>query len=190
MIDESQQLPIQQENPPAPPLPDSISPRTQKSNKNIWIIAAVVIGILCLCSIVCVVVFGASMYKIYTEKAPVESVLDTYMRHMADKDADGAYALFSPRSQRQIPISKVQELLEGKNYFLFEGYQSLSVSNLNISAVANTNPDIPQGTVAKVTGVITFEGKIQGTFNGILEKVGDKWMIDSMHVSVPPSKIK
>jgi len=53
---------------------------------------------------------------------------------MANKDAENAYALFSPRAQRQIPISKIQELLDGKNYFLFEGYQSLSVSNPNISA--------------------------------------------------------
>jgi hypothetical protein len=136
------------------------------------------------------VVFGASMFKVYTEKAPVESVLDAYMRHMANKDADSAYALFSPRAQRQIPISEVQEMLEGNNYFLFEGYQSLSMTNLNISAAANTNPDLPQGTVAEVTGVITYEGDIQGSFNGVLEKVGDEWMIDGIYVTVPPSKIK
>ena len=143
-----------------------------------------------MCSIVCVALFGTNVYNVYIEKAPVDFVLDDYMRYMANRDAESAYALMSPRSQRQIPISKIQELLQGNNYFLFEGYQSLSVSNIYISAVANTNPDIPQGTVAKVTGVIHFEGSVQGSFNGTLEKVDGKWMIDGMHVSVPPDKIK
>ncbi len=189
MTDELQQPLPQQENQPAPP-PDSISPQPKKSSKNIWIIVGVVISILCICSIACVALFGTGMYKVFTEKAPVETVLDAYMQHMANKDADSAYALFSPRAQRQIPISNVEEMLEGNNYFLFEGYQSLSVSNLTISAATNTNPDMPQGTVAKVAGVIIYDGGIQGTFNGVLEKVGDEWMIHNINVTVPPSKIK
>ncbi len=192
MTDESQEVSLQQENQPIsqPQVSDSISTQPQKSNKKTWVIVGIVIAVLCLCSIICVAVFGTSMYKVYTEKAPVESVLDAYMRHMANKDAESAYALFSPRAQRQIPISKLQEMLEGNNYILFEGYQSLSVSNLNISASANTNPDLPQGTVAKVTGVIIFEGNIQGSFNGVLEKVDGEWMIDGMYITVPPDKIK
>jgi hypothetical protein len=124
------------------------------------------------------------------EKAPVESVLDLYMKAMDAKDAKGAYALLSPRAQRQIPLSKVEDLLKGNNYVIFEGYQSLLVGNFNVSAVANTNPNVPQGTVANVTGTIKFEGGFQGTFTGVLEKVDGKWQIDSMYVVVPPSKVK
>jgi hypothetical protein len=191
MTDELQQASSQQEILPEPQVSTSLPVQPKKSNKNIWIIVGVAVVVLCcLFSIACVALFGTSMYKVYTEKAPVESVLNNYMRYMANKDAKNAYALLSPRAQRQIPTSKVQEMLEGNNYFLFEGYQSLSVSNLNISAVANTNPDVPQGTVAKVIGVINFEGGIQGSFNGTLEKVDGKWMIDGMYVTVPPDKIK
>jgi hypothetical protein len=186
MIDPLQQVPSQPESNPTTPT----TPQTQKSNRNIWIIAGIAAGIICLCSIACVALFGATIFKVFTEREPVGSVLDAYMRYMADKDAESAYALFSPRAQRQIPFSKVEEMLEGNNYFLFEGYQSLEVGNLNISATANANPDLPQGTVANVTGTITFEGDIQGTFNGVLEKVDDEWMIDSIYVSVPPNKIK
>jgi len=170
--------------------PNITSSTPKKSNKNLWLIAGIVIAVICICSILCVAIVGVGGFKVYTEKAPIESVLDSYMRYMANKDADSAYALFSPRAQRQVPILKIQEMLKGNNYFLFEGYQSLSVSNLNISAVANTNPDTPQGTVAKVTGTIIFDGNIQGSFNGVLEKVDGKWMIDGMYVSVPPDKIK
>jgi hypothetical protein len=190
MTDTSQQVPSEPENPSTPSPTPSIPPQPQKSNKNIWIIAGIAVGIVCLCSIICIAVFGGSMFRIYKEKAPVESVLDAYMTAMVNKDADSAYALFSPRAQRQIPVSKIQELLDGNNFVVFEGYQSLSIGNINISATANTNPDLPQGIVAKVNGIVTYEDDVQGTFNGILEKVGDQWMIDSMFVTVPPSKIK
>src|SRR5688572_11710701 len=130
MTDELQHPSSQQETPPTPQVSASLPAQPPKSNKNIWIIVGIVVVILCLCSIACFALFGTSMYKVYTEKAPVELVLDNYMRYMANKDAEGAYALLSPRAQRQIPISEVENLLEGNNYILFEGYQSLSVNNL------------------------------------------------------------
>jgi len=192
MTDESQPVSPQPElSPVTPPQTfDPLASPPQKPKKKTWLIVGIVLGVLLLCSIVCVAVFGTGMYKVYTEKGPVEAVLDTYMQHMANKDAESAYALFSPRAQRQIPISKIQEMLKGNNYFLFEGYQSLSVSNLNISAVANLNPDVPQGTVANITGVITFAGDIQGTCKGTLEKVDGAWMIDAIYITVPPDKFK
>jgi hypothetical protein len=165
-------------------------PIQKKSNKNLWIIAGTICSMLCICSILCVAIILVSGSKVSAEKAPVESVLDSYMRHMANKDAASAYALFSPRAQRQFPISKIQALFEGNNFLLFEGYQSLSLSSLNVGAAANINPNFPQGTVANVTGVLNFEGGIHGSFNGTLEKVDGKWMIDGMNVTVPPTKIK
>ena len=192
MNDTSQQVLPPQENPPTPAPAPSVHPTSQpqKSKKNIWVIAGIVISALCLCSVACVAVFGTGLFQVYKERAPIESVLDAYMIAMENKDAKSAYTLFSPRAQRQIEVSTVQEMLEGNNYFLFEDYQSLSVTNINISAAANTNPDFPQGVVAKVNGVISYEDDIQGSFNAVLEKVDDKWMIHGINVTVPPSKIK
>jgi len=190
MNEEMQQNPPLQENQTLPPPSDSVLHQPRKSNKKNWIIGGVVIGILCLCALVCVAVFGASMFKVFTEKAPVETVINTYMQYMAGKDADSAYELFSPRAQRQFSISAINELLEGNNYFLFEGYQGLSATNLNISISANADPDLPQGTVAEVTGTLDFEGDIQGSFSCVLEKVGDQWMIYNINITVPPDKIK
>ena len=192
MTDETQQTSPQQETPiiTQAQTSESIPPQPKKPTKKIWAIVGIIVAVLCLCSVICIVVFSTGMYKVYTEKAPVESVLDNYMKYMANKDAESAYALFSPRAQRQLPLSQLQALLEGNNYVVFDGYQSLSVSNFNISAVANTNPDVPQGTVATVTGVINFEESIHGSFTGTLEKVNGKWLIDGMFVTVPPDKIK
>jgi hypothetical protein len=190
MIEPSQQPVPQKEN--TPTSTDSVIRQPKKSNRKIWIIAGVilVLGILCLCSIICIAIIGAGGIKIANEKPSITSVLDSYIQFMANKDAESAYALFSPRAQRQIPQSKLQEMLEGNNYIVFEDYQNLSVTTYTISVVANTNPNLPQGNVSKVSGTIHYKGDIQGTFNGTLEKVGDKWMIDGIYVTVPPSKIK
>ncbi len=191
MTGELQQITPPQDNQPEPQVLISAPLQPQKSNRNTWIIVGIAaIAVVCLCSVACLAIFGTSMFKVYQEKEPVETILDSYMQHMANKDTESAYALFSPRAQRQIPISELENMIEGKNYFLFEGYQNLSVSNLNISASANTNPDLPQGTVAKVTGILMFEGNIQGSFEGVLEKVDGKWMIDGMYITAPPDKIK
>jgi hypothetical protein len=166
------------------------TPETKKSNKKTWIIVSIVLAVIGLCIIICIAVFGVSMYKVYTETGPVTVVLDEFMTHMENQDVESAYALFSPRAQRQIPLSDIQDMLEGNNYILFEGYQNLSIVNLNISAAANTNPDLPQGTVATVTGTITYDEDIQGSFDATLEKVGETWMIDGVWVNVPPDKFK
>jgi hypothetical protein len=190
MMDESQQS-ITEPQQEQPPIPGVVLPsQLKRSNRKYWIISGIALGVLCLCSIICIalVVLGAN--KIKSEEAPVISVIDSYMKFMVAKDAESAYALFSPRAQRQVPISKVEELLEGNNYIIFEGYQKLDLTNFNVSAALNNNPDLPQGTVATVTGTITYDGGIQGTFNGTLEKVDGKWLINSMYNNVPPSKIK
>ncbi len=194
MTDELQQSAPESQHEKPSVAPEVIAPHSQQSNKSLWVILAVAIGLVCCCSVICLVAIGlgglGTFGAIATEKAPIESVLGSYMKYMDAKDAKSAYALLSPRAQRQIPLSKVEELLEGNNYVVFEGYQSLSVGNLNISAAANTNPDVPQGTVANVTGTIKFKGGFQGTFTGVLEKVDGKWQIDSMYVVVPPDKVK
>jgi len=190
MTDDLQTSSSPQEIPPVPPVSTPLPAQPRKSNKKKLMIAGIVVAVLLLCSITCVLLYGAVLKKVNAEKAPIETVLGNYMQYMEDKDAESAYTLFSPRVQRQIPISDIENLLKGNNYILFEGYQSLSVSNLNVSATANMDPDLPQGTVATVTGDIFFEGNIHGSFNGILEKVGGIWMIYGMHVTVPPDKIK
>ncbi len=192
------QPPAQETHSEIPPMaPQAALQPTPKPNKNLWIIAVAAAGLLCMCSVACLAAIGlgaagvaGGIVAVFAERAPVEAVLDAYMQAMAAKDVTVAYALFSPRAQRQIPISKFQEMVEGKNYGLFEGYRSLSVQNLNIGAFVNTNPDVPQGTVAKVTGDITYEGMIQGTFNAVLEKNQGVWKLDAMSVMVPPDKIK
>ncbi len=172
---------------PPPPRENYYSkPLEFKENKNRWTIVVVVIAVICICSVICLALAGASM----VERVPVESVLDAFMKDMVAKDIESAYALFSPRAQRQIPIDEVQKLIDGNNYILFEGYQNLSVQSLNFAASVNTNPDLPQGAVANVNGFIEYSDSFTGNFTATLEKVDGKWMIDSINITVPPDKFQ
>jgi hypothetical protein len=159
--------------------------RIKKGTKT-KVIIGVVIGFLAIL----LFSFVYIMSRVNLEIAPVTSVLDSYMKFLVVKDTNSAYALFSPRAQRQFPISKIEELIQGKNYLLIEGYQSLSIQKINIAATINSNSDIPQGTVATVSGITRYDGNIQGTFTGTLEKVNGKWLIDGINITVPPDKIK
>jgi len=170
--------------------PNINSPTPKKSNKNLWIIVGVAIAVICTCSIICLALVGAGVGKITVERAPIESVLDAFMKDMVAKDIKSAYGLFSPRVQRKLPIDDLQKMIDGNNHILFDGYQSLSVQNLNLTAAVNTNPDLPQGTVANVNGFIKYSGGFTGNFTATLEKVDGKWMIYRINVIVPPDKFQ
>ena len=190
MTDESQDL-VQEPNAENPVIESNVVPLAlKKSNKNLWIIVGIVVAVICICSIICLALFGTSFVKVMVERAPVEAVLDTFMKNMEAKDVESAYALFSSRVQRQISQADLKEMIEGNNYVLFEGYQSLSVQNLNLSAAVNTNPDQPQGTVANVNGEISYSGGFTGSFDAVLEKVDGNWMLYFINVTVPPNKIQ
>lgn len=180
---------------PATPasMSEAVVPASGKPNNRMWIIALSAVGalgVLCLCLVAAVAIGAGGIFMATTEKAPAESVLDAYMQAMAGREVETAYALLSPRAQRLIPISKLQELVEGNNYLLFEGYRSLSIENLSVRWITNINPDLPQGNVLSITGRTLYEDDIEGTFSATLEKLNGTWKIDGMNVIVPPAKMK
>lgn len=157
------------------------------NKKNCLIITAV--GVIIICCLTCAGIFFSGFRSYAREKASIEKVLDKYMTAMADKDAAGAYDLFSPRTKKKIPLTKLKEQLKGNNYIIFRGYQSLSVENLTLGVRANTNPESPQGVVASGSGKIIYDDGFEGIIGVSLEKVEDIWMISSVNITIPPDKI-
>ncbi len=170
------------------PAPVAAPPPPKKSRRTLWIIAASVVGTLCVCGIVLAAIAVPSSFAVMQERAPVTAVLDSYMQKMVAKDTQAAYALFSPRAQRQVPISEIEKLAQGNNYVIFDGYQRLVINNLNLSATVNTNPDVPQGTLANVSATVSYDYGFKGKLTATLEKVNGAWMIDGVYVTVPPDK--
>ena len=153
------------------------------------ILLAVLGGALVLCGALAVFGVGSSMYISVTEKDDVKLVLDLYMQRMAAKDTGGACALFSSRSRRQMPASELEKLLDGAHYAVFDGYRSLEVDNMNVQQSVNTDPNVPQGTLAMVDGKITYADGFNGTFQGLLEKEAGRWTLSNINIVVPPNKI-
>ena len=167
-------------NPPAQP---------EKPKRNLKLIFGIAVVAVCACLTIGGAIVALGLNKVSEEKAPVEAVLDDFMRDMLAEDVDAALELFSPRAQRQFSKTDLAALLAGNNYVLFEGYQSLTVGRLNIKAVANTDPDVAQGTVAEVTGTIAYENDFAGRFVATLEKVDGEWFLFFINITVPPDKL-
>jgi len=170
-------------------LPDANPPRT-KSRRTLWIILASVSGVLVLCIVLTALLIGRSILSISTEQAAITPVIDRFMQAMTQHDAQAAYRLFSTRAQRQTPIADLTTLLEGPNYVLFDGYQSVTIDATNLTSAVNTNPDVAQGSVANVNGTVSYTGGVSGSFRATLEKEDGDWRLFYINVTVPPSKMK
>ncbi|HCK66993.1 MAG TPA: hypothetical protein DHW49_12075 [Anaerolineae bacterium] len=66
-------------------------------------------------------------------------------------------------------------MYEGNNFLLFENYEGLTIQNLNLTAAANTDPNLPQGNVANVAAIINCSDGFTGELTATLEKVDDNW---------------
>jgi hypothetical protein len=166
-----------------------VSNLNKKSNRNQLLIITGLVLVVCLGVCVCLALGGGAFGSIFKEQAPVEAVIDNFMKAMVQKDTETAFSLFSTRARRQMDIKDLEKMLKGNNYALFDGYQSIQISNFNVSVAANTNPDQPQGKVAKVNGTVLYTGNISGSFDAVLEKEGNTWRLHGINITVPPDKI-
>lgn len=160
------------------------------SRRTLFIILGVLAGFVVACGLGVVLLFGSVFLTVKNTSSDVEPVLEQFMQTMEQRDADAAYALFSQRAQRQIGIENVEALLTEVNYPLFEGYQSLTITNVNVSTRATTNQNEPQGVVATVSGKVQYQCGIEGSFEATLEQNNDEWWIHLFNVTVPPEKLQ
>jgi len=172
-----------------PEITASNTNQTKRPKKKIWLILAIIFGVLISCATLTLVLTKISTSKIESEKAPLESVVDQFMKFMKQKDVESAYDLISSRAKRQIEITELSNMLKGNNYVLYDGYLSVNISNIRITKAINTDPDVPQGTVATISGVIEYKDGFQGRLEGVFEKENDIWRIDGINITVPPDKV-
>lgn len=116
-------------------------------------------------------------------------LVDAYMRAMSNKDVPQAYALFSTHLQQVYSLSDVEGLLQGNNYGLFEGYESIEVDTVTVTSGFSTNPAVPM-TVAQVKGTVSYQGGVQGTFEANMELEDGQWRLSKVWIVVPPEKLQ
>jgi hypothetical protein len=145
-------------------------------------------SLIACCGIAVVAAIVLGIINVGQQNAPIEAVIDSFMSSMEGRNSAQAYALFSPRVQRIYPESKLKEGFKGENYVLYEGYESISLTHVKVSIAANTDPEKPQGIVASVSGKITYQFGIEGSFTGTLEKVDGVWRLFYINIRVPYNK--
>jgi hypothetical protein len=118
-----------------------------------------------------------------------EELADAYMRAMANRDAAQAHALLSSRAQAVYSIGDVEQLLQGGDYGLYEGYESAEVARVIVTSRLSTNPNVPK-TMAQVTGTINYQGGVTGTFEANMELEDGQWRLSKVWIVVPPEKLQ
>lgn len=189
-MNDSQVEPIQPERASSLPTANSESVLPAKRRKQrILIVGALVAAGLLLCVVLCIAAFGTGIIKATVERNDVEQVVDEFMSAMAERDIDKAYALLSTRAKGTVPRSKLEELQDGNNFALFEGYRSVQIANIDVSTTFRTDPDLPRGIVANVKGQVIYKSGYSGHFDAILEQENNTWRIFSINITIPPDKI-
>lgn len=131
-------------------------------------------------------------YSSLQARAPARAVIEAYMQQMAARDVRGAYALFSPRAQVEIPETFLAGLQAGANTVFFDGYQGLSIATIDVIPPNSTSPAPGEvfAETARVTGPVRYAGGLQGSFCATLEMVEGRWLLAAIFVNVPPDKVK
>lgn len=132
----------------------------------------------------------ADMAGVARQQSKIEALVDEYMVAMAGGNALGAYTLFSPRAQRQMTVTDIEQLTRGDAYLAFQEYQSAHVNSLVVRIVISTNPDSPQGFVAEITGSIGYDDRTEGSFAAVLERSASQWRLFNIRITPPLERLQ
>lgn len=148
------------------------------------------LAVLCTCMVLgiasCVMPSDRSVSE---AQGAAEELADAYMRAMVNRDAAQAHALLSSRAQAVYSIGDLEQLLQGVDYGLYEGYESAEVAKVIVTSRVSTNPAVPR-TMVQVTGTINYQGGVAGTFEANMELEDGEWRLSKVWIVVPPEKLQ
>lgn len=164
-------------------IPDSYAgPRAKKRGLKWIILVTVLIVFVCCGGGAAYILNQARMTR--AEKARVQALVDTFMRSMADKKVEPAYALFSSRAKEEITPYHLSSRLYGEGYTVFKDYQNTALDDLSISAPIFSLGYSP-GTTAEARGYITYENGATTTFEATLEMEDGQWKLMHIFIALP-----
>lgn len=170
------------------PLPDK--PIKKSPWKLIGIIAGLIVLLTCICETGAAVYFTKKMVNNHLEQPEVLAVIDHFMYLMKYNNAEDAYNLFSARQQKITSLQDIEEMLDGDNYLMFEGYWELNLIEFEISIQKSYNLDWPQGTVAYVFCEVLYQKENLQLLEAILEKQDGEWKLADIFVYPPSDNLR
>lgn len=180
---------------PSAPLPTEPaagrSPASPKRKWKRWVIAAGLILLLpCGCCGGFAALMGRNFYVAVTERDDIQMVLDRFLGHMDRKEVPLAYALFSARARRQLPMSNIQNAVDGPLHYIYSNYHDVRVNFVKINSSLHSDQNKPQGTVAVVQGTVLYTDGPPGTLQATLEREKEgQWRLHLINVTRPPSNL-
>jgi tetratricopeptide (TPR) repeat protein len=99
---------------------------------------------------------------------------------------DKAYEYFAAQARIPEVRANLEEMSKGSMFAMFDGYQAIAIQTATIGL--EKSEDV-QGTVARVSGAVQYDGGYTGTFQATLIQEGSTWRLINMNVAAPPQKV-
>jgi hypothetical protein len=171
-------------DPPPNPFQPPGAPSTARGRSVLWWVAGGALVSMCCCGSFCLIPMGGAVYQAATERDDVEQVVTEFLADLDAKRFDSCLSRFSARSVRVASLTResMEKLAEQPD---FRGCQTAHVTNINVTYTVNSNQDLPQGTVANVSGTVTYSDGATGTVTAVLEKEKGAWRLHQLTVNRP-----
>ena len=166
-----------------PKLDTNSPPRQSRKGLVIILVSAVILGI-----VACGGLIGTWVYEIVQVRTPAETILNTFMQDMSAREIQQAYNLFSTRAHNTLQLDDLRQALGSGGAAYFSGYRSLEIQQLNILPRFSNNPDTPQGLVAQISGMFSYQYGYTATFRAVLEKEAGEWRLFEFKFIQAPDK--
>ena len=168
---------------PNPFQPPEGKPASPKRSIVWWLLGGVLLTFFC-CGGLCLIPIGRAVYRAATERDDVEQVITAFLTDLEAKRFEACLAYFSARSIRVASLSKegMEQLAENP---AFRGAQVAHVTNINVTYAFNSNSDEPQGTIANVTGTVTYADGATGSLQATLEQEKKIWRLHKLNLNRP-----
>lgn len=147
----------------------------------VWVLVGGTVGLLCLCSGLCLLPFGIGVYQAVGQQEAIGEAIEDCLEEVKSGDTEEVLEHFSSRAVKHgmATAEQVEALRDDPN---FVGYESLSPDRVGLNFSAHSDATKPQGMVATVAGAVTYEDGGSGTFEATLEKEEGAWKIYSIHL--------
>jgi hypothetical protein len=165
---------------------DAIQPATPpRQNRLLIVLIIAAVVVLALCAGLFALIFSQVGNVVANEVPAMQQAVDDFIRAGGKPDVAAGYALFAPEAQQQFTQEDVRKMFVETQ--LFDQFQSSAVTNFNINA--NATAGSGSVTTAQLDGTTAYSDGT-GTFEAELMKVGNRWMLININLTIDPDKLK
>ena len=143
---------------------------------------------VCLVGLAAMVLVIRQLYQNPAETQGFEQAIDEFMAAASRRDVPAAFAFLSRDGQKQTPRSTLEKMLRGRDFALFDGYQSVHITAFHSYLVTENGAGQAQGEAVEVSGEVAYYSNYVGQIKAVLQKQDGDWRIYTFEIKVPIGK--